>query len=373
MRISLIGPTYPFRGGISHYTTLLCRELRRNHSVQFLSFSRQYPGILFPGKSDRDDSKNPITVNNVRYPIDSVNPLTWMKTAREIINYNPDLVIFPWWVAFWAPQFWTILRLIRRKRNLRITFICHNVVEHESNKLKKFVTRTVLSLGDRFITHSIEETDRLRGLLGKEAEFVTAFHPTYSGLDDNRYTKEEAKKTLGMNGNVMLFFGFVREYKGLHVLLDALPLVFQKTEATLLVVGEFWKDKELYLEQIARYDLSSRVQITDKYVPNEKIGLYFCASDLVVQPYLSASGSGISQIAYGFDRPVIATNVGSLPEVIQDGENGRIVPAGNAHALALAIVESLQPQDLARLSAGASQTKKRFSWEKMGKIVIEGK
>ncbi len=370
MKIVLLGPTYPFRGGISHYTTLLCRTLRQNHEVKFVSFKRQYPKFFFPGTSDKDTSKNPVKVDNVDYIIDSMNPLTWLSAACAIKRYKPEKIILPWWVAFWTPQFWAILSLVKQSIKCEIVFICHNVVEHESNFIKRLATKIVLSKGDRFITHSKQETRNLNDLLGKDVNSVTAFHPTYTDLSKRKYSKPQAKEMLGLTGDVLLFFGFVREYKGLSILLDAMPAIIQNKQATLLIVGEFWKDKQKYLDQVDRFGISSRVRIHDKYVPNEEIGLYFAASDLVVQPYITVSGSGISQVAYGFDRPVIATNVGNLSEVVEDGVNGRMVESENSQDLAKVILESLNPDTLEMLSRNAARTKEKFSWERMGQIIV---
>lgn len=369
MKIVLIGPTYPFRGGIAHYTTLLCRALRENHEVKFISFKRQYPRILFPGRSDRDPSKIPLRVDNVDYIIDSMNPVTWMSAVRAIKDYKPEKVVIPWWVAFWAPPFRTIISLVKRHLSAEIVFICHNVYEHEPGSLKRIVTKAVLSQADRIITHSAEETRKLTDLLGKDVNAITAFHPTYVHLNDKLYTKKEAKTRLGLEGNVLLFFGFVREYKGLNVLLDAMPIVIKNKKIILLIVGEFWKDKEKYLDKIEYFEISSSIRIIDEYIPNEEIGIYFAAADLVIQPYVSVSGSGICQIAYGFDRPVIATNVGCLPEVIEHGVNGRIVEPGDASGLARAILESLEPLTLSRYSQNALKTKEKFSWGKMADTV----
>ena len=178
MKICLIGPTYPFRGGIAHYTTLLCRTLRRNHDVKFISFRRQYPRILFPGQSDKDTSREPLIIDNVDYLLDSVNPLTWIGVFKSINAYKPDKVIIPWWVSFWTPQFWSIVSLVKRNVQSEIVFICHNVVEHESHRLKKIAAKAVLSKADRIITHSMEDTLKLKNLLGNGINAITTFHPT---------------------------------------------------------------------------------------------------------------------------------------------------------------------------------------------------
>jgi len=369
MKIILIGPTYPFRGGIAHYMTLLCQTLRQKHEVKFISFKRQYPKILFPGKSDRDPSHQPLKVDQVDYLLDPLNPWTWLRVTRTIKEYHPHLLVIPWWVSFWMPPFWFILKTLKGSSKTKTIFICHNVNEHESNWLKKIATKAVLSKADRLIAHSKEEMLRLKELLRRDFNGITAFLPTYAPLGVNRYTREEAKQKLGLTGPVLLFFGFVRPYKGLNVLLDAMPLVLKEKEVTLLIVGEFWKDKEKYLRQIDIHRMGPKIKIVDDYVPNEEVGLYFAASDLVIQPYLSATGSAISQLAYGLDRPVIGTCVGGLPEIIEDGVNGWIVPPGDPETLAKTILKSLEPEILKSLSQNASHTKEKFSWEKLGDIL----
>ena len=193
MRICLIGPTYPFRGGIAHHTTLLCRALRRNHDVKFISFKRQYPRILFPGRSDKDTSREPLKIDDVDYLLDSLNPLTWIEVSRNIAAYHPDKVVIPWWVAFWTPQFWSIVALVKRNVQSEIVFICHNVIEHESHLVKKMAARAVLSKADRIITHSKEDTLKLKDLLGNGVNAITAFHPTYPDLRERRYTKDRGQ------------------------------------------------------------------------------------------------------------------------------------------------------------------------------------
>ena len=361
MRIGLVGPTYPFRGGIAHYTTLLNRALAERHDVCFVSFTRQYPGWLFPGKSDRDTSQQPLETGEVLRVIDSLNPLSWLRAARRLAEHEPELVIFQWWVAFWTPHFLTLARRLRARTDARLVFLCHNAVEHEASQLKILATRMVLSQADAVFTHAEAETQKIRQLLPK-ADVETAFHPTYEALAGTTPSLEEARAKLGVEGPVLLFFGFVRPYKGLDVLLSALGSVLERRQVTLLVVGEFWRDKESYERQIEEGGFGERVRMHDAYVPNEEIGTYFAAADLVVQPYRSASGSGICQLAYGNERPVIATRVGSLGEVVIDGVNGRLVPPEDPAALADAIVESLEPTVLEGLTAEAAKTSERFSW-----------
>ena len=370
MRISIIGPTHPFRGGISHYTTLLCKTLRRQHDVQFISYTRQYPAFLFPGSSDKDPSKDPLHIDDVEYIIDSINPLTWFKAVQRISEFRPDLLLVPWWIIFWVPQYFLIIRMVRKKTRCKVIILCHNVVEHESNSLKILVSKLVLSQADSIITHSKEETEKTISLLGSDVAVTTAFHPTYAGLRTIMPQKSVARQQLGLKTPyVLLFFGFIRPYKGLDILLEAMPYILSAKDATLLVVGEFWESKEKYLNQIVNLGIKDRVVLVDKYVPNEEVGLYFSACDLVVQPYRSVTGSGICQLAYGLDRPVVASNYGSLSEIIIDGINGRLTLPGDVDDLALAVIDSLDPNILNTLHDGALQTKQRFTWERLASII----
>lgn len=368
MRIILIGPTYPFRGGISHYTTLLFRYLKKQHKTTFISFSRQYPQFLFPGKTDIDPSEKHIREKGVLPLIDSMNPFTWVNTALKIIRNKADLVILPWWVSFWAPQFWIISTLVKHFSKAKILYICHNLVEHESKWVDKILTRFVLKTGDFFIVHSAEDQQDLLSMI-PGAEVRESFHPTYEVFNFGPSNPDVVRKKHGLKGNIILFFGFVREYKGLKYLIEALPQVLSKIEVTLLVVGEFWRDKDKYLRLIKDENVESAVVVVDKYVPNEEIGSYFSAADLVVQPYISATGSGVIQTAFGFDKPVIATKVGSLPEVVEDGKTGYLVRPQDPGELANAILRFFREQKSEEFINNIRKGKHRFSWETMVAVI----
>ena len=374
MKICMIGPSYPFRGGISHHTTLLYRYLRMmNNKVTFFAFKRQYPGFLFPGKTDIDPSNSPLNEPDIKRVLDYLNPVTWMKTAIKIIQKQPEILIVPWWVVFWAPLIFTIALPVKLFSRTKIVFLCHNVIEHEPAFWKRILTKIVFLFGDLFITHSEKETLTLKKLSGQKTEIKTLFHPTYKDLSITRVEKKKAKKNLGISGKTILFFGFVRKYKGLDILLKAMPQILIKEKVTLMVAGEFWKDKQQYIKIIDRLGISDAVKIIDEYIPNEKINLFFAAADLVVQPYRSASGSGVCQLAYGLGVPVIATDVGSLNEVIDDFKNGRIIEPGNHFALASAIVESFHPETLIKYSKNAGATAKIFSWDIYIKSILDSK
>jgi len=368
MRIVLIGPTYPFRGGISHYTTLLFRHLKKRHNTLFISFSRQYPKLFFPGKTDKDPSEKRICDTDAMPLIDSMNPFTWLRTVALIVRYRPQLVILPWWVSFWAPQFWTISALVQFLSQAKILYLCHNLVEHESGWIDKILTKVVLSTGDFFIVHSEEERRDLLAIF-PNASVQKSPHPNYEVFNFKVFDSERIREKYELHGNVILFFGFVREYKGLRYLIEALPRVLSEIDVTLLVVGEFWWDKNEYVHLIKEKDVESAVVIVDKYVTNEDVGDYFSAADLVVQPYVSATGSGVIQTAFAFNKPVIATKVGSLPEMVEDGKAGFLVPPRDPGGLANAILRFFQEDKSKEFSRRIREETARFSWERMVRTI----
>jgi glycosyltransferase involved in cell wall biosynthesis len=368
MKICLIGPTYPFRGGISHYTTLLYRHLKKRHDTRFFSFKRQYPEWLFPGRTDIDPSQTHIKEEGDQKILDSLNPISWLRVACKIIKLNPDLLIIPWWVSFWTLQFWTISLLVKVFSKSQILFLCHNVVEHESKWIDKIATIFVLKNGDYFIVHSNEDQQNLLSMFPK-AKLRKSFHPTYDIFNFGDFDPDTVKKKYEIESNIILFFGFVREYKGLKYLIKALSEVLTKINVTLLIVGEFWKDKDEYLHLINTLGIKDKIVIIDDYVPNEDVGLYFSAADLVVQPYVSATGSGIIQIAFGFGKPVIATKVGCLSEVVEDGKTGYLVPPESPHELAEAIVKYFSEGNVEIFDKNVKKENYKFSWDRMVNII----
>lgn len=362
MKIALIGPSYPFKGGIANYTTHLYRELVARHEVLFISFSRQYPDWLYPGQSDRDPSNTELREENCRQIIDSLNPLTWRKAVCEISDFKPDLVIFPWWVMFWAPQFIYMIRGIRHRiKSSRVIFVCHNVIAHESGWLSRIMTRLTLRLGDSFLVHSTQDKHDLESMVDhpvvKQVEF-----PAYVLPDLRLCSREQAREKLNIQGDIVLFFGFVRPYKGLSVLLEAMAIVLQQRQCTLVVAGEIWGNPGVYTEQIQRLGLADRVRLVADYIPQHDVATYFGASDLVVLPYLSATGSGVVKLAYSYHRPVVVTSVGSLPEAVIEGETGYVVQSGDAEALARSILAYFNRSDRAAVEALIARHVQQFSW-----------
>lgn len=315
-----------------------------------------------------DPSKKRIQEDGVIQLIDSMNPLTWLKSASTVINRQADLVIFPWWVSFWGLQFWTISFLIKIFSKSKILFLCHNVVEHESKWIDKLLTKFVLKKGDFFIVHSKEDQDNLLSLFPL-ANVKKAFHPTYEVFDFGDFAPDVIRKKYGIEGSIILFFGFIRKYKGLKYLIKSLPEILSKIKVTLLVVGEFWKDKNEYTELIKKLEIEKNVILVDEYVRNEEIGYYFSAADVVVQPYVSATGSGVIQTAFGFKTPVIATKVGCLPEVIDDNKTGYLVSPKDSKAIANAVVSFYKKGKKEEFVSNIIKVNENFSWDRMVETV----
>ncbi len=363
MKINIIGPSYPFRGGISHYTTILFKNIKKKHQTKFYSFKRQYPKILFPGKTDKDLSNINLKDIDAQPLLDSLNPFTWLIVAIKTIKDKPDITIFPWWVIFWFPQYFTIITLLKIFSKTKILFICHNVVEHEASFTKKIFSKILLSKGDFFIVHSNEEKNRLIDLIG-ERNITETFHPTYKDFNNEIISKNKALDKLGITDkNVMLFFGFVREYKGLKYLIEAMPIILKQLNITLLIAGEFWDDKNDYLELIGEMGLKDHIIIIDDYIPNERVPFYFYASDIVVLPYISVTGSGLIQLAYGFNKPVIVSDIGALSQVVSDKKTGFLVEPGNSQNIADAILDFYSNSDMEYMQAEIIENNKKFSWD----------
>ncbi len=358
MKICLIGPIYPLRGGIAHYNAQLRLELMARHEIAVISFSRQYPTLLFPGRTQFDTGSPPprFTAEAI---LDSINPLSWLRAGRRIAEIAPDLVIVHWWHPFFGLCLGTTVRLARRRSRSRIIFICHNVMPHEPFPWARRLTRFALAPGDAWLVHS--ETDR-RDLESLNLRGQTLLVPQPPGQGFGApIDKEQAKRRLGLSGNTLLFFGLIRSYKGLPRLLEAMPLVLQQVNCTLLVVGEFYEGKDRCLSLISDLGLASHVRVIDRFVPDDEVSLYFSAADLVVLPYESATQSAIVPIAYAFERPVVATRVGGLPEAVRDGETGLLVEPRNPAALAAAIIRFYE-KDMGGIFRRHILTQQRFSW-----------
>ncbi len=366
MKICLIGPAYPLRGGIAHYNAQLALEFATRHEVRLISFSRQYPVFLFPGRTQLDpDPRAPgLTAETL---LDSVNPLSWVRAARRLGELSPDLMVVHWWNPFFAPCIGMTLRLARRRSSATIVFVCHNIIPHEPFPGTRGLTRFALAPADAWLVHS--EADR-RALesLGLQGRILVTPQPPGKGFGEP-IDKERAKSYLGLSGNTLLFFGLIRRYKGLPHLLEAMPLILQTLDCTLLVVGEFYEGKDHCLHLINALGLGSNVLIIDRFVPDHEVSLYFSAADLVVLPYESATQSAIVPIAYAFERPVVATRVGGLPEAVHEGETGLLVEPHNPAALAEAITRFYRDRLEEPFRQRIRQLRYDFSWQDLATTI----
>ncbi|MCR5358135.1 MAG: glycosyltransferase family 4 protein [Lachnospiraceae bacterium] len=369
----LIGPVYPYKGGISHYTGLMYRALSKRHDVTMISYKMQYPKLLFK-KEQRDYDNDTFKVEGTRFLINTADPFNILKTAKEIVKLKPKKVIIQWWHPYFAPCYRLLAGRIKRA-GIEIVYICHNVFPHERFPLDKLLTKMALKKGDKYILHAQGEVDPLKSIK-PDADYKVQVHPTYSVFNFDDLDKEGARKLLGIGNEerVMLFFGFVREYKGLKHLIKAMDILKRgqfkdKAMPGLYIVGDFGGKKDEYLELIDACNVKDDITIVDGYVPDKEVGKYFAAADLVVLPYESATQSGIVQIAYGFKKPVIVTRVGGLPEVVEDDVTGLIVEPFDDDALAGAIFKFYEENREEAYTRGITEREDRFSWDRMAEAL----
>jgi glycosyltransferase involved in cell wall biosynthesis len=371
MKIVLLGPVYPYKGGIAHYTSLMARALAERHEVLVLSYSLQYPAFLYPGSTQKDYSNDSFKVEGTYCLLNTVNPISYVKTAAFIKKQRPNLLILQWWHPFFAPAYWTVTGLV--KNACKVLFVCHNVLPHEKFPLQNFLVSSVLKRGDAFVVQSELDEKALCSFVEKP-RYAKTVHPTYNAFKVSELSKNEARERLrlGKDEKVLLFFGFIREYKGLKTLVAAMPEITSSLPACkLLIVGDFLsrQSKKEYADLLESSGCRENVFLIDGYVPDNEVEKYFAACDLVVLPYNSATQSGIVQIAYGFDKPVVATNVGGLAEVVLDGETGYVVPPRDPRGFAAAVVKFFAEGKGPEFADRIRKESYRYSWSKMVDVI----
>lgn len=361
MKVILVGPSHPYRGGISHYNTRLYKEfVSQGHDCSILNFKRMYPSILFPGKTQYDESDMEFKVPSDRL-LDSIDPFSWQKTAKFIKAQNADALIFHWWHPFFAPAYNSVLKKV--ENTSKRIFICHNVRPHEQSFIDSLLIRRVFKNVDRFLVHS--EEDRVNLLeICPNAVIEKNFHPLFDIFENGNKRQAEKGNDKETPSNI-LFFGYIRKYKGLEHLLNAMPKILNEVDVRLTIAGEFYDLKKPYLDLIRDHGISNRVNIIDEYIPNEEVQDYFMKSDLVVIPYNDATQSGIVQISYNFGVPVVVTRVGGLPEVVHDGETGYIVEPGSSSAVADAVIDFFKNNKSEEFKKNIAEHKHLFSWENL--------
>jgi glycosyltransferase involved in cell wall biosynthesis len=363
LRIGVVGPAFPYRGGIAQFLAVLCSELEAGgHKIRAFNFTRQYPSFLFPGRAQTTDARPAIALESER-TVDSLNPLTWFRTYSKLRSFKPDFVLLSWWTPFFGPCFWTLSFLLRRFAKVPVAYVCHNVLPHERRVVDVPLTKLALRESDFLVLLSEQSEGELKEV-SPGAKHVTLYHPRYSFFLKPGLTRGQARSRLGLDGKTLLFFGYVRPYKGLEVLLDAFGEYGREDSgARLLVVGEFYEDRAPYESRIERLGLAGRVDLVDRYISDDEVADYFTAADLLVLPYHSATQSGVIQIAQSFGLPVVTTNVGGLPEVVEEGKTGFLVPPGDAKALCGAIKKYFDGGWGEAMRPHLAEAAARFSWD----------
>lgn len=326
MRIILVGTAYPFRGGLAAYNERLARQfLSEGHEVEIVTFTVQYPKILFPGKTQFSDEPQPADLKISRI-INSMNPLTWVKAGREIKKKKADKVIFCYWMAFMAPCFGTIARMVRNENTKTIGLI-HNMIPHEPTILDTVLPKYFVSAMDGFVAMADSVVADIKQFDKTNKPIAVSPHPIYDHYGDP-LEKANAAMRLGLHEKIsyILFFGFIREYKGLDLLLEAFAdKRLREFPLKLIVAGEFYENPEPYMQLIYKLKLESHVELRTIFIPDNEVRNYFSIADIVAQPYRSATQSGVSQIAYHFEKPMLVTNVGGLAEIVPHGKVGYVV------------------------------------------------
>ena len=379
MKLAFLGPAPPFRGGIVTYYAMLARVLEeRGHRVFWSSFARQYPKFLFPGTEQEGESAPWLRHENRRRFV-PWSPLSWWRTAADLEAERPRAVVIKYWIPFFAPGFFAVTRLLRRRGNIRVIYLLDNVIPHERYPLGLFLTRLALRQGHGYIAQSDQvRRDLLQVLPDTDpAAIVTTPHPVYDFGQPGRPRKSRAEARLALGlpaaGPLVLFFGFIKPYKGVaHLIAAAGPLHREFGDALrILIVGDIYGDRAPYQEAIAASPGRGSIRLVDGFVPDETVEDYFLAADLAVLPYVSATQSGIVQIAYNYDLPVVTTSVGGLPEVVRDGSTGFIVPPADPEALAAAVTRFFREDRAAAFARGVQQEKAKYSWDRMAEAVEE--
>lgn len=359
--VVIIGPAHPLRGGLASFNERLAREYSSlGHGVTMYTFSLQYPGFLFPGTTQYSSEPAPTDLD-IRVRINSVNPFNWVLVGRELRRLAPELIVVRYWLPFMGPCLGTILRIAKRNRRTRVVCIADNVIPHEKRPGDRAFTRYFLRSVDAFVTMSRKVMSDLRGFESdKPAEFVP--HPLYDNFGE-AVPKEEARRRLGLPvvGPLILFFGFIRPYKGLDLLLEAMadPRIREKG-IRLLVSGEFYTDRQPYLEAVSRLGITDIVILRTDFIPDSEVRYHLCAADLVVQPYRSATQSGVTPLSYHFERPMLVTRVGALPDMVPDGKVG-VVAEPDPRSIADGILRCFET-GVDNFLPQLREEKKKYTW-----------
>lgn len=365
MKIIIVGTAYPYRGGLATFNERMAREfIRQGNEVEIYTFTLQYPAFLFPGKTQLSTEKAPTDMKIYR-KINSINPLNWIKVGREIKAKKPDKVIFCYWTAFIAPCFGKIAKILKSAKIKNIALI-HNMIPHETTILDKLFPKYFVNAMDGFVAMAKSVIDDINKFDNSNKPKYVYPHPIYDHYGE-RESREEALNKLHLDSSYqyILFFGLVRRYKGLDLLIEAFgDKRLREYPLKLLIVGEFYEPIENYKQQINNNSLGDEVIIYPNFVPDAEVKNYFNAADLVAQPYRSATQSGVSQIAYHFEKPMLVTNVGGLPETVPNGKVGYVTQV-NSQSIADALVDFFENNRAEQFTENVKAEKQKYQWSKL--------
>jgi glycosyltransferase involved in cell wall biosynthesis len=376
MKVIIIGPAWPLRGGLASFDQRLCKAfMDEGHICSIYSFSLQYPAFLFPGKTQFSSDPPPMGIE-IHPSINSVNPLNWLAIGNRLQEEAPDLVVVRYWLPFMGPALGTILRRIHRNGKTKIIAITDNVLPHEKRPGDKPFTKYFLKSCDAFITMSDAVLEDLRKF-EKTKPAKTVIHPLYDNFGEiiskeeaRRLLKEKLGLTIGEHEKILLFFGFIRKYKGLDILLRAMaePII-RESGIRLLIAGEFYEDSEPYIRLIKELNIPEKLILKTDFVPDGEVQYYLCAADAVVQPYRHATQSGVTPLAYHFEKPMIVSNVGSFSEQVLHEQTGLVTEADPA-SLAKAITRFYELGEQYFIPHLRIE-KKKYSWKNLVNSILE--
>ena len=370
LKITIVGPAHPFRGGIALGNERLAEELQQmGNQVNIITFTTQYPNFLFPGKTQFSEAKAPADLK-IKRKLSAINPFNWLKVGGIIKRSKPDIVIFRYWLPFMGPCFGTIGRIIKKNKHTKIITILDNVIPHESRIGDKQFTKYFIKPNDGFIAMSRSVANDLKTFTDTTCLYNP--HPLFDNYGP-KYSQLVAKEHLKLQTELkyILFFGLIRDYKGLDLLLKAFKLFdHKKYGVKLLVAGEYYANEAEYQQLIKELDLENEVIVKNEFIKDEEVGYYFSAAEIIAQPYKSATQSGVTQIAYHFETPMLVTNVGGLPEMVPHEKVGYVVER-DPKAIELALSDYFEKHRTAEFQANFEAEKDKFTWDKMALKVIE--
>jgi glycosyltransferase involved in cell wall biosynthesis len=364
-KVVLVGTAHPFRGGLASYNERLIKEFKDlGDDASIETFTLQYPNFLFPGKTQYSDSPKPEGIE-INETVSSVNPFNWIKIGRKIKKQKPDYLIFKFWLPFMGPCFGTIARIAKKNKHTKVISIIDNIIPHEKRIGDKVLSNYFVKPIDGFVAMSQSVLDDLNTFDSNKPKLYNP-HPLFDNFGE-LISREAALKELNLSpeNRYILFFGFVRDYKGLDLLLDAYAdSRFIEMNVKLIVAGEYYNNEEQYTEQIKRLKLENEVILRNDFIPNEEVKNYFRVADIIAQPYKNATQSGVTQIGYHFEKPMLVTNVGGLAELIPHNKVGYVVEP-NSQAIADALVSFFKDNKKEEFERNVKLEKEKFSWKKM--------